>query len=122
MMSPLFDRLGREAAIEAAVVLFYEKVMADPELARFFDGLDMQAQIKKQIAFMTMAFGGPSRYTGRELRTAHAPLVARGLNESHFDAIAGLLKDTLVELEIEPSAIDEVLEIVTTTKKDVLNQ
>ncbi len=71
----LFERIGGEAAIEAAVVTFYEKVMADPSLAHFFDHLDMDAQFKKQIAFMTMAFGGPKTYSGRDLRTAHARLV-----------------------------------------------
>src|SRR5690606_10004280 len=51
-----FQRLGGEAAVEAAVVSFYERVMADPALSPFFEHLDMGAQIKKQIAFMTMAF------------------------------------------------------------------
>jgi len=118
----LYERLGGEAAIEAAVVVFYEKVMADAELARFFAGLDMEAQIKKQIAFMTMAFGGKNQYTGRDLRTAHARLVAKGLNEAHFDAVARHLKDTLVQLEVERQTIDEVLAIVGTTRSDVLNQ
>ncbi len=39
----------------------------------------MDKQVNKQIAFMTMAFGGPHNYTGRDLRTAHARLVERGL-------------------------------------------
>lgn len=61
----LFERLGGEAAVEAAVVDFYERVMADPTLSPFFEHLDMDAQIKKQIAFMKMAFGGPNQYTAR---------------------------------------------------------
>jgi hemoglobin len=116
----LFERLGGEAAVEAAVVRFYDKVMADPALAGFFDGLDLPAQIQKQIAFMTMAFGGPTKYTGRDLRTAHAKLVARGLGDPHFDAVAGHLASTLDELGIPTDVRDEVLAVVGGTRSHVL--
>ena len=121
-MKTLFDRLGGQAAIEAAVVSFYEKVMGDPTLAPFFDGLDMDAQITKQIAFMTVAFGGPNRYSGRDLRIAHAPLLKRGLVASHFDSVATHLRSTLEELGIDSASIQEVLNIVEGTRADVLSQ
>lgn len=116
----LYERLGGEAAVEAAVVRFYEKVMADPSLAGYFENLDLGAQIQKQIAFMTMAFGGPHKYSGRDLRTAHAGLVKRGLGNAHFDAIAQHLSDTLDELGVAREVTDEVLKIVGGTRADVL--
>ena len=119
-MPTLYERLGGPAAIEAAVVLFYEKVMGDESVAPFFDGLDIDGQIKKQIAFMTLAFGGPNSYSGRDLRTAHAGLVAQGLGGSHFDAIAVHLTATLEELGVARPEIDEVLTIVGGTRADVL--
>jgi hemoglobin len=118
----LFERLGGEAAIEAAVVGFYERVMADPTLAPFFDGFEMGAQIKKQIAFMTMAFAGPNRYSGRDLRTAHAKLVERGLDDSHFDSIQIHLRTTLEELGVDVPTVGEVARIVETTRRDVLGK
>jgi hemoglobin len=118
----LYDRLGGEAAVEAAVVSFYEKIMADELLSPFFEHLDMDAQIKKQISFMTMAFGGPSRYTGKDLRTAHAKLVAGGLHDKHFDAVAEHLRLTLDELGIDATTTSEVLDIVGGTRRDVLNR
>jgi hemoglobin len=118
----LYERLGGEAAIEAAVVRFYDKVMAEAELAQFFEHMDLGAQINKQIAFMTMAFGGPNRYSGRDLRTAHAKLVSRGLGDVHFDAIARCLSETLDELGVEPDTRDDVLRIVDGTRGDVLGR
>lgn len=118
----LFDRIGGEAAVEAAVVSFYEKVMADDTLAQFFEHLDMSAQIKKQIAFMTMAFGGPNKYTGKDLRTAHAGLVKRGLGDPHFDAIATHLRETLLELGVDEGTTSEVVAVVERTRDDVLNR
>jgi hemoglobin len=119
-MMTLFAQLGGEAAIQAAVVLFYEKVMADASLAPFFDGIDFQKQIEKQIAFMTMAFDGPNDYSGRDLRTAHAGLVKRGLSDAHFDKVAAHLAETLDELGISADVKTQVLSIVDGTRADVL--
>lgn len=118
----LYERLGGEAAIQAAVILFYEKVMADPLLSPFFEGVDFEKQIQKQIAFMTMAFGGPSQYSGRDLRASHASSVRRGLGDAHFDRVASLLGETLDELGIPGPTIDEVLSVVGTTRNDVLGR
>ena len=120
--SSLFERLGGDDAITATVGMFYERIMADASLAPFFADLVMDKQINKLIAFMTMAFGGPHNYTGRDLRTAHAGLVARGLNEDHFGAVAGHLQGTLETLGVPTELITEVMTIVGSTKGDVLNQ
>jgi hemoglobin len=118
----LYERLGGEAAITATVGMFYDRIMADDSLAPFFADLDMDKQINKQIAFMTMAFGGPHDYTGRDLRTAHARLVSRGLNEDHFGAVAGHLQATLETLSVPRDLIDEVMTIVGGTQTEVLDQ
>lgn len=121
-MNSLYERLGGEAAIEAAVVRFYDKVLDDPSLKPFFASLPMDKLIGKQIAFMTMAFGGPHEYTGKDLRTAHAGLVARGLDDSHFDGVANHLVATLRELGIAQPLIDEVVAVVGPTRADVLSK
>lgn len=118
----LFERLGGEAAVQAAVVSFYGRVLDDALLAPFFAGLDVDALIKKQIAFMSMAFAGPHRYSGRDLRTAHAPLVQRGLGDQHFDAIGRHLRSTLEELRVDAGAIAEINSIVESTRVDVLSK
>lgn len=118
----LYERLGGEAAITATVGMFYERIMGDASLAPFFADLDMDRQIDKQIAFMTMAFGGPHGYTGRDLRTAHARLVQNGLDETHFGAVAGHLQATLEALKVPDELIKEVMGIVGSTKKEVLDQ
>src|SRR5580704_1956719 len=118
----LYQQLGGEAAVDAAVDVFYRKVLSDDRVSRFFDGVDMDRQAAKQKAFLTMAFGGPHSYTGADMRRGHAHLVARGLNDSHFDAVVELLGQTLAELNVAPSLIAQVAAIAESTRKDVLGR
>lgn len=121
MSESLFEKLGGAAAVNAAVDIFYRKVLSDDDINHFFDDSDLQAQRDKQKAFLTMAFGGPNEYSGKDLRSAHAPLLERGLNDSHFGAVAGHLKDTLLELDVPEELTDEVMGIAASTRDDVLN-
>jgi hemoglobin len=118
----LYQRLGGEAAVNAAVDIFYRKVLLDRRIRDFFDDVDMDAQRAKQKSFLTMVFGGPKKYTGKDMREAHKKLVAQGLNESHFNAVAGHLQATLDELKVPKALSAEVMAIAASTHDDVLNR
>lgn len=123
MSTPLFDRIGGMEAIMAATDIFYEKVLNDPVTNRFFNDVNMQAQVQKMVSFMTWAFDGPSEYKGRDLRSAHKHLVAQhGLGDEHFDAVATHLVATLKELDVPQALIDEAVAIVASTRDEVLDR
>lgn len=118
----LFEQLGGEGAVNAAVDIFYRKVLADQRINHFFDGVDMDKQATKQKAFLTMAFGGPANYSGKDMREGHAKLVQMGLNDSHFDAVIENLAATLSELGVSAELIGQVAAIAQTTRADVLGK
>lgn len=119
----LYEQLGGRDAVEAAVDLFYEKVMADERINLLFEGVDIARQRAKQKAFMTYAFGGAPNYSGQSLRKAHERLVQeKGLTDEHFDAVAENLKAALQELNVPAALIKEVLGIVGCTRDDVLGR
>lgn len=120
MSDSLYEKLGGSGAVGQAVNIFYRKVLLDESISQFFDNTDMNKQMAKQKSFLTMAFGGPSNYTGQDMRDAHAPLVKKGLNESHFNAVAGHLQATLEEMEVPADLIGEVMAIAGSTHDDVL--
>lgn len=126
IMSPspvsLFEQLGGQPAVEAAVDNFYRKVLTDDRVSSFFEDVDMDRQRAKQKAFLTMAFGGPHNYSGKDMRTAHARLVVKGLNDSHVDAIIEILGATLREMGVAEGLIQQVAAIAESTRKDVLNR
>jgi hemoglobin len=121
-MTTLFERLGGADAVNAAVDIFYRKVLSDARVSDFFDSIDMDQQIAKQKAFLTMAFGGPNKYSGKDMREGHKHLVARGLDGTHVDAIIVHLGDTLRELGAAESDIAQVAAIAEGARNDVLNR
>lgn len=118
----LYDELGGAAAIDAAVDIFYRKVLSDDRISRFFEGVDMERQAAKQKAFLTMVFGGPSHYTGKDMRDGHARLVGMGLDDSHVDAVIENLGATLQELGVGGDKIAQVAAIANSVRDDVLNR
>lgn len=118
----VYEDIGGAAAVNAAVGRFYMKLLGDAKLAPFFEGVSMDRQRAKQVAFLTMVFGGPSEYDGKDLREGHKHLVARGLSDVHFDAVAGHLKATLEELSVDPALIATIMSTVAGTRADVLNR
>lgn len=121
--STLYEQLGGEAAVNAAVDIFYRKVLSDHRINRFFDNTDIEKQAAKQKAFLTMAFGGPNNYNGADMRQAHAHLVKNlGLDDSHFDAVMEHLTGTLAELNVPQNLIDQVAAIAESTRNDVLGR
>lgn len=122
-LSTLFEQLGGADAIDAAVDIFYVKVLADERIKHFFEGVDMSRQANHQKRFLTYAFGGAPDYPGRSMRAAHKRLVDEmGLNDEHFDAVIDNLGTTLKELGVADELIAEVAAIAETTRDDVLNR
>ena len=121
-MDTLFERITSRANVDALVESFYRKVLTDSRISHFFDEADMDRQMVKQKAFLTMAFGGPNEYTGKDMRTGHAHLLERGLNDSHVDAVIELLANTLRENEVADSDISQVAAIAESVRKDVLGR
>jgi hemoglobin len=108
--------------VEAAVDLFYRKVLADSRINTFFAGVDIDKQIAKQKAFLTMVFGGPANYMGKDMRAGHAHLVSRGLNDSHVDAVIENLGATLKDLGVAQPLIDQVAALANSVRNDVLSR
>jgi hemoglobin len=121
-VSTLFEQIGGAKAMDAAVELFYRRVLSDDRISRFFEGVDMERQAAKQKAFLTMVCGGPNSYTGLDMRKGHAHLVKQGLNDSHFNAVAEHLGGTLQELGVAAPLIQQVLQAAESMRADVLNK
>lgn len=117
--SSIYHKIGGKAAMNAAVDLFYTKVLADERVNHFFEDVNMARQHNKQKQFLSAAFGSPVAYEGKDMRTAHKHL---DLDESHFGAIAEHLQATLTELKVPEELIAQIMTIAASTQDDVLDR
>lgn len=114
-MNDLVERLGGTEAVHAAVDDLYRRILADPALAPYFDGVDLDRQRGHMTDVLVVVLGGhlrPDRLTG-----VHAHL---HLTDDVFDRTAGHLLDTLATLGVDPAAIDDVIAQVAALRSKVL--
>ena len=110
----LFTRLGGVAAVKAAVDEFYTRILDDPKLAGFFEGIPMAFLKVHQVKFMKLAFTEvPQDVDVVALLTdKHKRLFEKGLNGEHFDLVAGHFVGALQHLGVEQALIDEAVGVV----------
>ena len=113
----LYERLGQEVGIRTAVDDFYVRVVADPALAPYFEGIDLPQLRRHQTALLSQVTGGPIEYSGRDLAAGHAGL---GITPGHFDLVVGHLVDTLTALGVPAEDIGEVGAALSAHRDDIV--
>jgi hemoglobin len=122
-MATIFERIGGNAAVDAAVERFYQIVLADERIKHFFAGVDMNRQATHQKLFFKYAYGGLPNFPGRAMKAAHERLVTEmGLNDSHFDAVLDDLGRALSDLNVPSDLIAEAAAVAETTREAVLGR
>jgi hemoglobin len=114
----LFERIGGTPAVQAAVDRFYERVLADPELKDFFNGVSMAKLKAHQFAFLSQALGGPKQYSGASMREAHSRLA---IEQRHFGGVAIHLVETLRELGVSQEIIEAIAAALTPLSEQIVN-
>jgi len=114
----LYNKIGGENAVDQLAMMFYVKVLNDPELKHFFAHVDMLAQISHQKDYITHVLGGPIDYKGKSLREAHRHL---SIKASDFDKTALHFVSCLTELDLPVNLTKEIMLIIETTRSEILN-
>src|SRR6185295_14076388 len=105
----LYKRLGGYDALAAVTDDFLGRLLADPKESRFFVGLstDSKTKVRQHVVdFLCAASGGPCKYTGRDMETAHTGL---NITEDDWNIAVKALADTLNKFKVPPREQGEVL-------------
>ena len=113
----IFERLGQEQGIRAAVDDFYERVVGDPQLAPYFEGVDLRKLRAHQTALLVQVTGGPAVYSGRDLAAAHDRL---GITPEDFDRVVGHLVATLTSFGVSADDIGSVGEALVAHRDEIV--
>ena len=119
MIEDLFDLIGGRRTIEAAIDLFYDKVLHDDNLRHFFERVDMAHLRSRQAMFISMLLGGRV-YTGKDIHHAHARFRDHGLNETHFDLFLNHFRSALEEVGVKPDNAEILMKRLESKREAVL--
>ena len=120
----LYDRLGGKPAITAVVDEFVARVAADKRINSFFAGLagdpNRLAAFKgKLVDQICEASGGPCKYTGKDMKSAHEGM---GITEADFNALVEDLVGALDRFKVAPDDKQTLLGVLGPMKKDVVEK
>jgi hemoglobin len=114
----LYDQLGQDPGITAAVDGFYRRVLADPALAPYFVGADLDRVRAHQVTLLGSMSGGPQQYSGRALDLTHRRL---GISDDHFTRVVQHLGSTLDDMGVAADVRDAVTGVLDAQRSAVVS-
>jgi len=121
----LYERLGGKAAIEAVVDDVVARLAADPRILaneRVKKRLEAIHVPSLKIHFVNQlceAAGGPCKYTGRDMKMAHAGLE---ITSREFDITVEHLVASLDKFRVGEREKKEILALLGPMKKDIVER
>jgi hemoglobin len=133
---PLYERLGGHEAIAALVDDMVTRSVEDPRvnferrevktnfLGKKYPAWEPTPQnvdvLKRHMTeFLTLAAGGPAEYTGREVGEVHKGMK---ITNAEFDAMVGDIKASMDRLGFAAKEKKDLLAIIETTRKQIVEK
>ncbi len=120
----LYQNLGGKKAIIAVVDDFVGRVAADNRINSFFKATAADpkrlAKFKKNLVDQICeASGGPCKYKGKDMKTAHAGM---GITSADFDALVEDLVASLDKFMVKEGDKQTLLGVLGPMKKDIVEK
>ena len=116
----LYQRFGGHDVIAAFVEDLMPRLTGDPSIGIYWKGKCRDSLRKDNqlvLEFLCMAFGGPSAYLGRDMKTSHDGL---GITNAEWDIFLTHTKATLNKLGIADQEKGEFLAAAESLKADIV--
>jgi hemoglobin len=113
----LYQRLGGSPAIAAVVDDFMGRVAKDDRINARFINTDLARLRIQLVAFFCQATGGPCKYTGKDMRAAHAGML---IDDGDFTALVEDLQGALEKLRVPAAEQKELLAALGPMKGDIV--
>ena len=117
--TPLYERLGGRPAIQAVVDDFIGNVAADARINTRFAGANIGKLKSNLVDQICEAAGGPCKYTGQNMKSAHAGMK---ITDAEFDALVEDLGKSLDKLKVAEAEKNELVTALGGMRKDIVGQ
>ena len=115
----LYDRLGGKAALQAVVGELWNNVAADARINGRFKHTKPEAFGGQLVEFLCQASGGPCRYQGKDMKSAHTGMK---LTDVEFNALAEDTTKALNKFKVPAKEQSEVIGMLASLKGDVVGR
>jgi hemoglobin len=120
----LYDRLGGKPAITAVVDEFVGRVAADMRINKYFaaaasDPKHLAAFKMKLVDQICEASGGPCKYKGMDMKSAHAGM---GITSADFDALVEDLVGALDKFKVGSMEKQQLLGVLGPMKSVIVTK
>lgn len=118
----LYVRLGGYDAIAAATDELLARLIGDPQLRDYWKGASINNQRRARqliVDFMSEAAGGPTYYTGRDMKTSH---VGMHIDERDWEAFMRHAAATLDHFGVPGRERDDVLAFFASLKAEIVER
>ena len=112
-----YERIGGAPAVRTAVNQFYDRVLDDPALVGYFDGVDLDRVKDHQVLLIGSLLGGPEAYTGRALEAAHRDL---GITPEDYGKVGAHLVGVLEGLGAPGDTVAAVRDVLVSVEPDIV--
>ncbi len=116
----LYERLGGYDGIAAITDDFLGRVMADEKIGYYWagDSQDTRRRDRQLIVdFLSEASGGPTFYTGRDMKTSHEGL---DISQDDWEVFMRHTIEALENVEIHDKEMDDCLAVIENLSADIV--
>jgi hemoglobin len=113
----LYERLGGKEAITAVVNNFIGRVGQDERINARFANSDLAHLKLMLVDQICEASGGPCKYTGKDMRTAH---IGMKIADDEFNALVEDLQGAMTELKVGQKEQNDLVGALAPMRPDVV--
>ena len=117
-MNPNYYSVGGARAISEIVDDLYDRVQADPMLATWFVGQDMNRLKSHQWTFLAELLGGNFHYGGRHLSHSHSGL---GIDDEAFDRFLGHVRAAFVAHGAPAETVEDTMAKLESLRRSIVS-
>ncbi|WP_457389581.1 group I truncated hemoglobin [Roseateles sp. P5_E1] len=115
----LYQQLGGQDAIQRFTNDFYDALLQDARIARFFDGINMK-HLKRVLAdYFCVVAGGPCVYDGVGMKDAHAHL---GIGKGDFNTLVEHLQRAMDRANVPFGVQNQLLARMAHFHRDIITK
>lgn len=115
----LYRALGGEATIRRFTEDFYARMLRDPRIAQYFDGVNTKHLQRVLGDYFCVVAGGPCTYDGVSMKDAHAHL---GIDRAAFNALVEHLQSAMDDAGVPFGVQNRLLARLAFFHRDIITK